>query len=181
MADHVMDPGFVRGFLAGAAAAPEAPQVAADAPGAVFDLDDATKIHTAGGRIAAIGKQLEHYDAVDAGLFYFPPGSGRLIGALLAAGARSVSDIVTHIAAVRPFLAVRVAAGVWQDVDTPAMAREAERRLLRSLAKPTDGFVSRHLNRRLSIDAQSPPGELGACGRTRSPRWSSSSAWSAPS
>ncbi len=151
MADHVMDGAFVRGFLLRAAGNPDAPQVAADAPGAVFDLDDATKISTQGGRIAAIGKQLESYDCIDAGLFYFPPRSSALIGDLVASGARSVSDVVTRMAAARPFLAVRVPEGLWQDVDTPAMAREAERRLVGSLVKSTDGFVSRHLNRRLSI------------------------------
>ena len=150
MADHVMDSAFVGAFLAGAADHPHVPQVAADAPAAVFDLDDATKLRTEGGQVAAIGKQLESYDAIDAGLFYFPPRSGALVGKLVAAGARSVSDVVTRIARTRPFLAVRVPTGLWQDVDTPAMAREAERRLLRSLAKPTDGFVSRHFNRRLS-------------------------------
>ena len=151
MADHVMDTAFVRGFLARAAARPEAPQVAADAPDAVYDLDDATKISTQDGHIAAIGKQLDSYDCIDAGLFYFPPRSAASISALVACGSRSVSDIVTRLAAARPFLAVRVPEGLWQDVDTPAMAREAERRLLGSLAKSTDGFVSRHLNRRLSI------------------------------
>jgi 1L-myo-inositol 1-phosphate cytidylyltransferase / CDP-L-myo-inositol myo-inositolphosphotransferase len=152
MADHVMDTAFVREFLAGAAGDPGVPQVAADLPGGVFDLDDATKILTAdGGRIVAIGKQLDTYDAIDAGLFYFPPRSGDVIRDLVASGARSVSDVVTRIAQARSFHAIQVGAGLWQDVDTPAMAREAERRLLRSLAKPTDGFVSRHLNRPLSI------------------------------
>jgi len=151
MADHVMDTAFVKDFLERAAQHRCSPQVAADAASAVYDLDDATKIRTEEGRIAAIGKQLDVYDCIDAGLFYFPPGSAAAIEELIAAGARSVSDLVTAIAARRPFHATRVQEGLWQDVDTPAMAREAERRLLRSLAKPTDGFISRHLNRRLSI------------------------------
>jgi CDP-L-myo-inositol myo-inositolphosphotransferase len=152
MADHLMDVEFVRDFLSRAADRPASPQVAADAVEAVFDLDDATKLRTVvDGRIQAIGKDLTSYSSVDAGLFYFPPGAGMRVADLVAGGARSVSDIVTRMAAERPFFATRVLAGVWQDVDTPAMAREAERRLLRTLAKPSDGFVSRHLNRPISI------------------------------
>jgi CDP-L-myo-inositol myo-inositolphosphotransferase len=153
MGDHVMDTDFVRDFLTRAAERPGSPQVAADAIEAVYDLDDATKLRTLDGRVQAIGKDLTSYGSVDAGLFFFPAGSGARIGQLVDAGARSVSDVVTRIAAERSFFAVRVEAGVWQDVDTPAMAREAERRLLRSLAKSSDGFVSRHLNRPISIAA----------------------------
>ena len=151
MADHVMDTAFVRDFLGRAASRPESPQVAADAVEAVYDLDDATKLRTIDGRIQAIGKGLTSYTSVDAGLFFFPAGSGARIGEMVGAGARSVSDIVTGMAAERPFFAVRVLAGIWQDVDTPSMAREAERRLLRSLAKSSDGFISRHINRPISI------------------------------
>jgi 1L-myo-inositol 1-phosphate cytidylyltransferase / CDP-L-myo-inositol myo-inositolphosphotransferase len=151
MADHVMDGEFARDFLSRASARPGAPQVAADAIEAVYDLDDATKLRTIDGRIQAIGKDLTSYGSVDAGLFYFPAGAAARIGQLVAGGARSVSDVVTGIAAERPFFAVKVEAGVWQDVDTSAMAREAERRLLRSLAKSTDGFISRHINRPISI------------------------------
>jgi CDP-L-myo-inositol myo-inositolphosphotransferase len=151
MADHVMDVEFVRDFLARAAARPGAPQVAAGAVEAVYDLDHATKLRTLDGPIQAIGKELTSYSSVGAGLFFFPSGTGSRVGELVAGGARSVSDVVTRMAAERPFFAVRVEAGVWQDVDTPTMAREAERRLLRSLAKSSDGFISRHINRPISI------------------------------
>lgn len=149
--EHVMDTAFVRDFLGRAAVSPAAAQLATDAPSRVFDLGRATKVFAADGQVHAIGKELAAFDGVDAGLAYFPPGAGRRIGELVSDGARSVADVVTRMAAERPFLAVPTEEGLWQEVDTPAMAREAERRLLRSLAKPTDGFVSRHLNRPLSI------------------------------
>lgn len=150
-AEHVMDTAFVRDFLGRAAVRPDVAQLATDAPARVFDLGRAIKVFAAEGRVHAIGKELAAFDGVDAGLAYFPPGAGRRIGELVSEGARSVADVVTRMAAERPFLAVPTEEGLWQEVDTPAMAREAERRLLRSLAKPTDGFVSRHLNRPLSI------------------------------
>ena len=38
----------------------------------------------------------------------------------------------------------------WQDVDTPGALRCAESSLFTNLGKPTDGLVSRHLNRKIS-------------------------------
>jgi len=82
-----------------------------------------------------------------AGLFYLPPGADRWIADAIASGAGSAAEI----AAACDLVAVPVDQGVCHQVSGPASAREAERRLLGSLAKPTDGFISRHLNRRISI------------------------------
>ena len=38
----------------------------------IYDLDDAMKVQTRGNRIAAIGKNLRTYDAIDTGLFVCP-------------------------------------------------------------------------------------------------------------
>jgi CDP-L-myo-inositol myo-inositolphosphotransferase len=155
MSDHVTDGASAKALVAAAVARPGTPKLATDPhPGGVFDLEDATKVETAGGRIKAIGKHLDRFDQVDTGLFYFPAGSGPRLDALREAGARQVSDLVRALAADREqggFEVVPVADGLWQDVDTPEMAREAERRLLRSLVKHTDGPVSRHLNRPISL------------------------------
>jgi phosphatidylglycerophosphate synthase len=110
-------------------------------------------VQTEGGRIKAIGKDLARFDQIDTGLFYFPAGAGPRLDALRETGARQVSDLVRALAETEQggFEVVPVADGFWQDVVTPAMAREAERRLLRSLIKDTDGPVSRHLNRPISL------------------------------
>ena len=155
MSDHVTDGASARALMAASVARPGTPKLATDPdPEGVFDLPDATKVQTVDGRIQAIGKDLARYDQIDTGLFYFPAGAGPRLEALREAGARQVSDLVRALAADAEqggFEVVPVAGAFWQDVDTPAMAREAERRLLRSLIKPTDGPVSRHLNRPISL------------------------------
>jgi phosphatidylglycerophosphate synthase len=68
-----------------------------------------------------------------------------------AAGDHALAGAVTRLARARPLRAVPLPAGCWwQDVDTPKDARAAAVALRRSLGKPTDGPVSRLVNRPLS-------------------------------
>lgn len=114
------------------------------------DPDDATRVVRAEDRVAKIGKGLEPYDAVDTGMFVLRPESVR--GGMSRAGeAPSISDVVRVLAEAGELDAFEVTVGRWQDVDTPADARAAERMLYASLRKPNDGFLARHVNRRISL------------------------------
>ena len=102
---------------------------------AVFDMDDATKVQTDGGRVVEIGKELEAFDAVDTGVFVC---TRALLDALDAEdrarsasgrGGASLSDGVRRLAADGRMAALDVGDGFWQDVDTPEMLAHAEARL----------------------------------------------------
>ncbi len=152
MADHVMTTDTVANFVTSASQMPHLALLGTDPRTTdVFDLDDATKVQTDGQRITAIGKELTTFDQIDLGLFYFPAGYGALLAHHAAHGATSVSALVQRINHTEGFFTVPLPNAMWQDVDTPSMAREAETRLLHSLRKPTDGYISRRLNRRLSL------------------------------
>ncbi|MBI2343154.1 MAG: flippase-like domain-containing protein [Deltaproteobacteria bacterium] len=152
MADHVTTPSTIEHFLAQVSRTPTVPYLAVDQEiDHIYDVADATKVATDRGRIRMIGKALKTFDAIDMGLFYFPDGAAETIRTAVAHGAHSVSAIVERINRTGGFWIAPLPQPVWQDVDTPAMAREAERQLLRSLRKPTDGLVSRWLNRPLSL------------------------------
>ena len=99
----------------------------------IFDMDDATKVQTAGGRVTAIGKDLTTFDAVDTGVFVCTDG---LLDALAdedrerdGRGGAALSDGVRRLAAEGRMAALDVGDGFWQDVDTPAMLAYAEARL----------------------------------------------------
>ncbi len=148
MSDHVFSPETVEDFLRKAIQEPLLPALACDGNlEGVFDMDDATKVASKEGFIQNIGKEIEKYDLVDTGLFYFPAGFGKKVYAQAKAGAHSVSNIIQHFIDQDGVRAVALDRALWQDVDDPGMKREAERRLMKTLTHPNDGWVSRKFNR----------------------------------
>lgn len=97
----------------------------------VFDLDDATKVLIKGHNIVKIGKDLNLYNAIDTGLFLCSHSIfGFLERAYLSSGDVSISDGMKALAGSNRFFAADMTGYVWQDVDTPEMKKEAEKRLL---------------------------------------------------
>ncbi len=148
MSDHVFDPGIASRLLERRGSV-EGLLLAVDRElGGVNDLDDATKVRLEGDSIVEIGKELSDFDAIDTGVFLATPA---LFDALERAGeAPSLSQGVAALAAEGRARTVDVSDLPWQDVDTPDDVRAAERKLLRRWPKPTDGPVSRLINRPIS-------------------------------
>ena len=114
------------------------------------DLADATRVRVELGRVRAIAKGLESYDAIDTGLFVLAPEG--LASACAEAGpAPCLSDVMRVLAGRGALDALALEVGWWQDVDTPEDLARAERLLLQSLRKDTDGFMSRHVHRPVSL------------------------------
>ena len=98
---------------------------------AIYDMDDATKVRLAGDRIAAIGKELTDFNAVDTGLFAC---SNTLVARLSEVeshrGDCSLTDGMRMLIERGWLRALDIGAAWWQDVDTPG-ALEHGIRLLR--------------------------------------------------
>ena len=121
-------------------------------PLAAFDgnLDDATKVAVENGRVRALGKLLADADAVDTGMFVLD--AEETTAALSASGpAPSISDGCTRLAEAGRLDAYDPGFGWWQDVDDAPDLAQAHDKLLRGLTKSTDGFLARHVNRRVSL------------------------------
>lgn len=126
MADHLFEPAIVAATIA----APRAALTLAidrrlDNP--LVDLDDVTRVRTAGDRIVAIGKHLLGYDAFDCGVFAV---DGRFHEALQrsidAGGSGSISAGVETLAATGDARVVDVGDTWWLDVDDPRALAQAE-------------------------------------------------------
>jgi choline kinase len=98
----------------------------------IFDLEDAMKVQTYGDRITEIGKNLQHYDAIDTGLFVCPL---QIFDYLERAksGSRqsdcSLADAIQLMADDKKVRAIDIGNAWWQDVDTPQMLKQAERQM----------------------------------------------------
>ncbi|HYD23659.1 MAG TPA: NTP transferase domain-containing protein [Croceibacterium sp.] len=128
MCDHVFDPAILHGLRA---EAPAGVTLAVDRKlgGPLLDLDDATKVQVApDGGIAAIGKTLAVYNAIDTGLFLATPALAEAIRADIAAGGSgSLSEGVQRLADAGRARTMDVGSAAWIDVDSPAMLALAER------------------------------------------------------
>jgi CDP-L-myo-inositol myo-inositolphosphotransferase len=151
MSDHLFDPGIARA-LADDPPAPGEMCLAVDrGKDAIFDLDDVTRIKTDGGRIQAIEKNLDDWDAGDTGIMLCTSGLFEGLERAAARNMHGLSDGLRELAGEGQARTVDVTGMPWLDVDTPEALREAERRLMREQGRKTrDGPVARHLNRPVS-------------------------------
>jgi choline kinase len=100
-----------------------------------IDLADATKVRLMGERVVAIGKNLEPWDAIDAGCFVLTAGVFAALREVPASEARTVSSGMRQLVRRGLLSAVSVDDTEWVDVDTPS-DREAAERLLARRAAP---------------------------------------------
>ena len=107
----------------------------------IVDLDDAMKLQMRGNKVAAIGKNLQSYDAIDTGLFVCPSD---IFGYLeQAKSTNSLNDCslangIELMAAHDKVRGIDIGSGRWHDIDTPRVLKHAE--------QDTRWRVSRSLN-----------------------------------
>jgi choline kinase len=119
MADHVFETATARSLLRQPLGKKEVILAVDRNIGAIFDIDDATKVRLEQDRIVEIGKMLRNYNALDTGMFLC---SEALFGWLEKAavnGNCSLSDGLRLMAAEGKFKGSDIGDAHWQDVDTP--------------------------------------------------------------
>ncbi len=122
----------------------------------LVELDDVTLVEASGGRVRAIGKGLDRYDGFDTGAFVCTPAVFEALEESVASGDTSLSGGMRLLAAADRLRARDVTGHMWIDVDTRGDQRRARNWLHAELRKPDDGFVSRRLNRPLSLGVLTP-------------------------
>jgi CDP-L-myo-inositol myo-inositolphosphotransferase len=147
MSDHIFDSTIVSKLLE---AKPATTTLCVDRSFEGRDLEEATKVLVGeDGKILDIGKEIAEYNALDTGIFYCTQDV--LEAARSFTGKFTVTDVMKKLVAQRKLHAFDVTGHFWWDVDTQKELKRAEDALLRSLIKPVDGIISRHINRKISL------------------------------
>ena len=115
----------------------------------LIDIDDVTKVLTRDSRIFDIGKKIGEYNAFDTGIFLCTPALFDALEENLY-NDDSLSGGVRLLAENGKAKIFDIYDKYWIDVDDTKALKKAERRLLDTLTKITDGPVSRRLNRQIS-------------------------------
>ncbi|MBE9545890.1 MAG: NTP transferase domain-containing protein [Proteobacteria bacterium] len=118
----------------------------------LVDIDDVTKVLVENGKVKDIGKNLTGHNAYDTGIFLCSPAIFTAIETSIARNNDSTLSgairLMSEDGKVRTF---DIRNGFWIDVDDEETFHKAERVLINKLKKPSDGPVSRYLNRPLSF------------------------------
>ena len=153
MADHLFDPEIVRALTTHSLPDGEVALVVDnDIHNPLIDLDDVTRVRVKNGNICDIGKGITDFNGFDTGIFLC---SSAIFEALEQN--REKDGDTTLSGAIRVLAEDGRAKAIssnsfWIDVDDPAAFKRAEKAMLDRLRdKPTDGPVSRYLNRPLSV------------------------------
>ena len=144
MSDHVYSEAFVENAIRGNG-------LIADREPRWVELGEATKVKVKDGRVERIGKGLKEWDAVDTGFFVLDENIFDVTEVLEGEknGDYSISEVVD-----RAKVEVTFIDGLgWTDVDTPKDVKRARKMLVKTAVKGAgDGFISRHLNRKISTE-----------------------------
>lgn len=152
MADHYIASGIMKKVIHGDV--PEdgmALAIDRDLAGPHVNPNDVTGVLLEENRVRRIGKGIPDINAADVGIALCTSGVVERACTLSEQGATEVSELVQVLADQDKVLAIDITRELWCDVDTPAMLQQASRLILRGLSKPTDGPISRWINRRLSL------------------------------
>ncbi len=126
MSDHLFDPQIIHrmnqrcppegGLLLG---------VDRNLDNPLIDLDDVTKVHSDGGHIRHIGKQLTDYDAYDTGIFLCTPGLFDALKSSMEHGDDSLSGGVYQLAENNLAHVHDIEGRFWLDVDDETAFQKA--------------------------------------------------------
>jgi CDP-L-myo-inositol myo-inositolphosphotransferase len=117
-------------------------------PKEYIDIEEATKVKIEDDRIVDI--DIKDYNCIDCGIFLCSPSIFEALVESIEKGDETLSGGIRVLAKKGKMKAFDIKDNFWIDVDTEGDYKKAKKILCEGLVKPTDGIVSRSLNRPIS-------------------------------
>ncbi|MHC1635888.1 MAG: sugar phosphate nucleotidyltransferase [Candidatus Methanospirareceae archaeon] len=156
MTDHIFNPHILKELLKEEIGEDEC-ILCVDRVRGDIDVEEATKVRVEDGYVVDIGKELKDYNAIDCGIFYLSPSIFEALEESIRGGDESLSGGIRVLAERGKVRAFYIGADdFWIDIDTKEDYKRAKRMLCEGLIKPTDGIVSRYINRKISTSLFTP-------------------------
>ena len=114
------------------------------------DIEDATKVYCEDDYVKQIDKSLKNFNAIDTGLFLCTPAIFDALEQSVKNGQYSLSAGSQILAEQGKLANLEVTGSFWIDVDDESALQKTKQSLIQQLFKPTDGPISRNVNRPLS-------------------------------
>ncbi len=112
---------------------------------------DATKVLVDNNReIMNIGKKIPNYNAFDTGIFLCSPSIFKALEESILEGDTSLSDGIQVMIKKDMVRTIDIGDAYWVDIDNERMLKKAEKMILTSLRKQSDGPIFRFVNRPIS-------------------------------
>ncbi|MEJ5301618.1 MAG: NTP transferase domain-containing protein [Thermodesulforhabdaceae bacterium] len=152
MADHVTEPTLIKRLAANFLPDNHCRLAVDFDPSRVHDLEEATKVFVdKQGLIRRIGKKIDEFNGVDTGFFLCSKVVFDALEEALQEGKETLSDGIQKLADKGFMESADVGSVFWQDVDNEEDLRRAEDYLFNALKSKTDSWLTRHINRRISL------------------------------
>ena len=151
MSDHIFDAEILEGLRKTKLETDECVLAIDKTPPNYIDLEEATKVKVEGDKIVNIGKGIKEYDAIDCGIFLCMQSIFKALDESIKEGDETLSGAISVLSRTGKIKAFDIKDNFWIDIDTKSDYDNAEKILCKRLIKPTDGPVSKLLNRPFSI------------------------------
>lgn len=116
-----------------------------------FSIDDVTKVWVENNEVKEIGKGLDRFNAIDTGIFLCSPVIFNALEESISKGKYSLSAANQILSNRGKLKTYDIGDNFWIDVDDRETLQKAKKILLKQLKKPTDGPISKSLNRKISV------------------------------
>jgi len=116
----------------------------------VLDISDTTKVLVRDGRVTALSKNLENYNAYDTGMFVCSPYIFEVLKKTTGCHKNSLSDGMRILVSEGRLRTLDIKGNLWADCDTWEDIKFARNKFLNHLSKGGDGLISKYLNRKVS-------------------------------